>query len=336
MSAVTRVGLQAAFGQDYRCRGTERSDGKMGADLQIEQVRLQDKNMSVSLLNYGAITQGWWIDDTPLILGYDDPQAYLRDPFYQGAIVGRVANRIKGASFDLAGTRNRLDPNEGANTLHGGAEGLSRQIWTLQQLSNREAVMSYLSPDGEGGFPGEVRFELHVSLRFPNLNYTITAQPDRPTPISIAQHNYYTLGSSAGVEDFTLKVNAGHVLETDAQGVPTGNLQDVQNTALDFRSPGRPGKNVDHFYVLNSDRDAQQPIVTIDAANGLGVRVFSNQTGAQVYTAGSLRAPFHAGAGLCIEPSGYPNAPNISGFPSLVFSPERPYHQTLTLKLTGT
>ncbi len=336
MSAVTRVGLQAAFGQDYRCRGTERSDGKMGADLQIEQVRLQDKNMSVSLLNFGAITQGWWIGDTSLILGYDDPQAYLRDPFYHGAIVGQVANRIKGASFDLAGTRYRLDPNEDANTLHGGAEGLSRQIWTLQQLSDREAVMTYLSPDGEGGFPGEVRFELHVSLSFPNLTYTITAQPDRPTPISIAQHNYYTLGSPVGVQDFSLRINAGHVLETDAQGVPTGNLQDVQNTTLDFRTPGRPGKNVDHFYVLNSDRDAQQPIATIDAANGLGLRVFSDQTGAQVYTAGSLGAPFHAGAGLCIEPSGYPNAPNINAFPSMVFSPERPYHQTLTLKLTGT
>ncbi len=309
---------------------------KMGAALQIEQVRLQDKNMSVSLLSYGAITQGWWIDDTPLILGYDDPQAYLHDRFFIGAIIGRVANRIKGAAFDLDSTRYRLDPNEGANTLHGGDEGLSRQIWTRQQLSEREAVMTYLSPDGEGGFPGEVRFELHVSLCFPNLTYTITAQPDRPTPISIAQHNYYTLGSPAGVEDFTLQVNAGHVLETDAQGVPTGNLQDVQHTPLDFTQPGGPGKNVDHFYVFDSDRDAQQPIATIDAANGLGLRVFSDQAGAQVYSAGALGAPFPAGAGLCIEPSGYPNAPNISAFPSMVFSPERPYHQTLTLKLTGT
>lgn len=304
--------------------------------MQIEQVRLQDKDMSVSLLNYGAITQGWWIDDTPLILGYGDPQAYLNDPFYHGAIVGRVANRIKGAGFDLEGTRYRLNPNESANTLHGGTEGLSRQIWTLQQLSDREAVMSYLSPDGEGGFPGEVRFVLHVSLNFPNLIYTITAQPDRPTPISIAQHNYYTLGSPVGVQDFSLRIDAGHVLETDAQGVPIGNLQDVQNTALDFTHPGRPGKNIDHFYVFDSDRDAQQPIAAIDAANGLGLRVFSDQAGAQVYSAGSLGAPFHAGAGLCFEPSGYPNAPNISAFPGMVFSPERPYHQTLTLKLTGT
>lgn len=308
---------------------------EMGAELQIEQVRLQDRNMSVSLLNYGAITQGWWIGDTSLILGYDNPQAYLNDPFYLGAIVGRVANRIKGAGFDLEGTRYRLNPNESANTLHGGAEGLSRQIWTLQQLSDREAVMSYLSPDGEGGFPGEVRFELHVSLRFPNLTYTITAQPDRPTPISIAQHNYYTLGSPAGVEDFSLRIDAAHVLETDEQGVPTGKLQDVQNTVLDFRTPGCPSKNVDHFYLFNSDHDAQKPIAAIDAANGLGLQVFSDQAGAQVYSAGSLGAPFHAGAGLCIEPSGYPNAPNINAFPSMVFSPERPYHQTLTLKLTG-
>ncbi len=308
----------------------------MGADLQIELVRLQDKNMSLSLLNYGAITQGWWIGDTSLILGYDDPRAYLRDPFYHGAIVGRVANRIKGAGFDLAGARYRLDPNEGANTLHGGAEGLSRQIWTLRKLSDREAVMTYLSPDGESGFPGEVRFELRVSLSFPNLTYTVTAQPDRPTPISIAQHNYYTLGSPAGVEDFSLRIDAGHVLGTDAQGVPTGNLEDVRNSALDFRTPGRPGKNIDHFYVFDNDRNTQQPIATIDAVNGLGLHIFSDQAGAQVYSAGSLGAPFHVGAGLCVEPSGYPNAPNISGFPSMVFSPERPYHQTLTLKLTGT
>ncbi len=308
----------------------------MGAALQIEQVRLYDKKMSVSLLSYGAITQGWWIDDTRLILGYDDPQAYLHDRFFLGAIVGRVANRIEGARFDLDGARYRLSANEGANTLHGGAEGLYRQNWTLQQLSDREAVTTYLSPDGEGGFPGEVRFELRVSLSFPNLTYTITAQPDRPTPISIAQHNYYTLGSPAGVEDFSLCIDATHVLEMDAQGVTTGNLQAVQNTALDFTQPGRPGTNVDHFYVFDSDRDTQQPVATIEAANGLGLHVFSDQAGAQVYSAGALGAPFPAGAGLCIEPSGYPNAPNISAFPSMVFSPERPYHQTLTLKLTGT
>ncbi|WP_319544322.1 hypothetical protein [Ruegeria conchae] len=164
-----------------------------GKPHQIETAILTDGNMRVSVLNYGAITQGWWYKDHPLILGFEDPNEYLADTRYLGAIVGRVANRISGAKFDLEGASFELNANEGKNTLHGGDDGLSKQFWDLRQFVQNEVFLNYVSRDGEAGFPGEISFEVRICLQGPRLVYSITAQPDRPTPISIAQHNYYTL-----------------------------------------------------------------------------------------------------------------------------------------------
>ena len=121
----------------------------------IETATLTDGNMRVSVLNYGAITQGWWYGDVPLILGFEDPNEYLTDTRYLGAIVGRVANRIRGAAFDLDGASFELNANEGKNTLHGGDDGLSKQFWELKQIAQNEVFLSYVSRDGESGFPGE-------------------------------------------------------------------------------------------------------------------------------------------------------------------------------------
>ncbi len=301
----------------------------------IEEVALQDGSMRVSLLSCGAITRGWWFNETPLILGYDNPQDYLNDRNYLGAIVGRVANRIGGAAFTIGGTRFELSANEGRNTLHGGVSGLSRVNWRITQVSGREAVLSVISPDGDNGFPGRVRFEVRVSLEEPRLTYTISAVPDRPTPVSIAQHNYYSLGDGASVLDHHLKLAARQRLELDGQGVPSGRLVDVGNGRLDFRegrAVGVVSGDIDHYFVFDPDRDPQQPVAQLAAPSGCAIAVYSDQPGAQVYAGGHLSAPFGAGAGLCIEPSGYPNAVNIPVFPSVLCTPEKPYHQTLTLE----
>ncbi|NVO54710.1 galactose mutarotase [Rhodobacteraceae bacterium B1Z28] len=294
--------------------------------------------MKVSLLNYGAITQGWWINDTPLILGYDKPQDYLTDPFYLGAIVGRVANRMGGAQFKLGDVQYALSANEGSNTLHGGVAGLSRQHWSLEQISSVEAVLNYTSPDGENGFPGEVRFEVRVYLSFPRLTYSISAQVDRPTPISVAQHNYYSLGSDRNVSDNCLKLASNGFLDIDNQGIPSGLVRGVRENGLDFISSkpiGDTAMDIDHYFVFAPNRDHQRPVAEVGAPSGFKLSVYSDQPGAQVYTAAHLSDPFQSGAGLCIEPSGYPNAPNISSFPAIICSPDNPYHQTLILEISG-
>nr|WP_256364012.1 aldose epimerase family protein [Ruegeria sp. 6PALISEP08] len=302
----------------------------------IERVVLEDGDMSVSLLSYGAITQGWWIGQTPLILGYDAPQDYLTDPYYLGAIVGRVANRVSGATFALLGEVHRLTANEGNNTLHGGPVGLSKVNWTVDKIAPNQAVLSMNSPDGDGGFLGAVRFEIGVELAYPCLTYTITAHPDRPAPISIAQHNYYSLGCPQGILECHLKLKATHSLELNESAIPTGRILNTDAENLDFshnRVIGQEAGHLDHYFVFESGRDVTMPVAEVETPSGLRMNVYSDQPGAQVYAAAHLSDPFRPGAALCIEPAGYTDAVNNPTFPSVICTPEKPYHQKLTLEI---
>ncbi|WP_143226538.1 aldose epimerase family protein [Actibacterium pelagium] len=303
----------------------------MSADT-IESVELVDGSMRVALLSYGAITQGWWLGDTPLILGYEAPADYLTDPFFMGAIVGRVANRISGARFSMNGAEFLLDANEGANCLHSGAMGLARQNWIAEKVSQQEARFSLLSEDGAGGFPGRVVFTVSVKLQAPRLTYTFFAQPDRPTPISLAQHNYYTLGEDTALH-LKLKLASDRCLAKRDDGIPTGELNKASGN-LDFGTFRRLGDapELDHFYTFRSP-GMDQPIAELRAPSGLGMRVWSDQPGAQVYTGRGLSTPFTKNGGMCIEPSGFPNAPNVASFPSMIFTPDQPYRQVLALEI---
>ncbi|MGV6805453.1 MAG: aldose epimerase family protein [Ruegeria sp.] len=298
---------------------------------------LVDGDMTVSVLSYGAITQGWWLKDTPLILGYRNPEAYRDDNNYVGAIVGRVANRIGGARFDLDDEHFRLDANEGQNTLHGGSVGLSHQDWDLDLISPNDALLSCVSEDGAGGFPGKVRFEVTISLQAPQLIYSISAWPDRPTPISIAQHNYYTLGVPRNVSKLTLVLASDRFLETDEQGVPTGLISDATRAGLDFSLPreiGQASQDLDHYFVFRSGADPKSPVARLVAPSGLTMNVYSDQPGAQVYSGAHFSKPLGQSGGVCIEPSGYPNATNVGTFPSMIFSPDNPYRQVLALEIS--
>lgn len=305
--------------------------------VRIDSVVLTDHTMSVSLLSFGAVTQRWSVNDTPLILGYESPQDYLTDPYYLGAIVGRVANRIGGAELRFEGARYPLSANEGANTLHGGKTGLSRQNWKLSQTAENKAVLGLVSPDGDNGFPGEVQFEIRVLLNYPRLTYVLSAKPDRPTPISLAQHNYYTLGSIGGVVKTRLKLASDRVLDLDDQGIPTGAMRRAGDAGLDFTVPksiSGAAAELDHFFVFDPERNPQTPVVEIAGDSGLKLNVYSDQPGAQVYAAAHLSDPFHPGGGVCIEPSGFPDAVNIPSFPTIICTPDRPYRQTLELEIS--
>ncbi|RLK07206.1 aldose epimerase family protein [Ruegeria conchae] len=308
-----------------------------GKPYQIETAILTDGNMRVSVLNYGAITQGWWYKDVPLILGFDDPTAYLTDTRYLGAIVGRVANRISGAKFDLEGASFELNANEGKNTLHGGDDGLSKQFWDLKQIAQNEVFLSYVSRDGEGGFPGEISFEVRICLQGQRLVYSISAQPDRPTPISIAQHNYYTLGAAGGIDEHKLKLASNWYLEIDDQGVPSGRVLATNENGLDFSTAntiGSVSEGIDHYFCFDHDRDPKTLVAEITSLSGLALTVYSDQPGAQVYSGYEMTKPRRASHGVCFEPSGYPNAPNTSSFPSIIYTPENPYRQELNLEVS--
>lgn len=304
---------------------------------QIEGAVLNDGKMRVSLLSYGAITQGWWYKGLPMILGYENPQDYVTDTNYLGAIVGRVANRIGAARFDLGNVRYELDANEGRNTLHGGHVGLSHQYWNLEQTSAAEAVLRLTSPEGDSGFPGVIRFELRVRLDDPSLIYSISAIPDRPTPISIAQHNYYCLGTTGDNQGHRLRLASNRYLEVDDQGIPSGEIKDAKEGGIDFstlKMISAASADLDNYFVFDHTRDYGSPVADLTAPSGLKLSVWSDQAGAQVYSGSHLAKPFRKWGGLCIEPSGYPNAPNIPAFPSIICTPDTPYEQTLVLKIS--
>lgn len=298
----------------------------------MDAARLNAGNMEVTLLSYGAITRDWRIGDRPVVLSYDDPADYGNDPYYVGAIAGRVANRIAGGRFMLDGEMVELPLNDGMNHLHGGPRGLSKRFWDMEADSAGNAVrLTCTSGHGDGGYPGAARFEVVVRLEKTRLTYEMRAEVDRPTPINIAQHNYYAL-APAGLADHVLQIAAEEYLPTDTTCIPTGERLPVAGTELDFRSPhsiGLPVPEIDHCMVLSG----AAPAAVLSAPGGPELRFFTDEPGLQFYTGGHLGAPFQPFSALCLEPQGFPDALNRPDFPSIIATPDAPYSQVLTIEV---
>ncbi|WP_306046142.1 aldose epimerase family protein [Nioella sp. MMSF_3534] len=317
----------------------------------IREFRLEDGGVALSLLNLGCITRGWWVPlggtSVPVVLGFDDPAEYLQNPTYMGVIAGRVANRIGGARFSLDGRDHRLTANEGANQLHGGAGGLHSRIWQAETEGARAVRFTYVSPDGEEGYPGRASFEVTVRLDGARVTYDMAATVDRPTPINMAQHSYYSLGTEHLSRAARFTCPADRYTPVDSSLIPTGDIAPVKSTRHDFRAGAvlveadPEGMGTDLNFVLPEGRDPARPVAELLAPNGLHLRMWSDQPGLQVYTGHGLPnlRSAHAGqriapwAGIALEPQGFPNAVNCPTFPSIIVTPEQPYHQRLTVEI---
>lgn len=301
----------------------------------VDMGRLVAGNMEVNLLSFGATTRDWKIGGRSVILGYDDPAEYGDDPFYLGIIAGRVANRIAGSRFTLAGEEVVLDANIGPNHLHGGPRGLGKRFWQMEADSAGNALrLSYVSGHGDGGYPGRASFEVVVSLTDTRLSYEMRATVDRPTPIALAQHNYYTL-TGGTIWDHILAVPAAEYLDVDEGLIPTGARSPVDGTALDFRVPRPIGDAAPNREVLDSCLvlDGSEPVAELTAPGAPTLRFYSNQPGLQVYNGAYLDHPFAPFTGLCLEPEAFPDAVNHPGFPSMIVTPDAPYLQTLSIEV---
>ncbi len=310
-------------------------------------MRLESAVAAVSVLNYGAITRSWEVhaQGKPLsvVLGYKDLHQYLADPFYLGAIVGRVANRTANGRFRLNGKTCQLTQNEGRHHLHGGIKGLGRRLWQMERDGARRLRLRYLSPDGEEGYPGTVRFTVDMALSGSRLTYDMRAVPDRPTPINLAQHNYYNLAGGQGdIFDHSIRIQAAQYTPTDGEGIPTGQVCDVEGTPLDLRKtvalhrvdPERKG--IDSNLLFDPGRDRKKPVAELRAPNGLRLRMWSDQPGLQLYTGAGLKRPaFRAFTGMCLEPQYPPDCLNNPGFCAIIATPEAPYRQVLTVDING-
>ncbi len=324
-------------------------------DTSLRQAVLEAGDVRVSLLNLGATTRGWFVPCgealVPVVLGYTSPGAYLNDDVYLGAIVGRVANRTSGGRLVIDDEIYQLSQNEGQTHLHGGQRGLNRRFWEMEGDTAANAIrFTYQSPGGEEGYPGTVDFSVTVTLKGNCVTYEMEARTDRPTPINLAQHNYYNLMGGGEIWGHHLTCIADRRTPVDGRGLPTGEVLPVDASRFDFRDltalgamdPGAEG--MDMNVVFPEGRNLDAPVAQLTAPNGLHLKMWSDQPGAQLYTAKHLTArpggwtdkslwPFH---GVCIEPQAPPDALNQPGFSAILIDPDQPYHQRLSIEISET
>lgn len=318
----------------------------------VDEVVLDSGEARIAVMNYGCVIRDWRVPaqggEVPCVLGFEDFAPYPEHSKSFGIIAGRVANRTARGQFTLAGQKFQLPVNNGPNHLHGGPEGLGKRLWEMELDGPNAVILRYFSPDGEMGYPGAVDFVVRFALEHATLRCRITGHPDRPTPINLAQHNYYNLGSTDTVLDHHLRVSAARYTPVDDTQIPTGVFAPVAETVLDFRTEARvgdvdpAGSGADHNLVLDADRDPAEPAARLTAPDtGLTLKLWTDQPGIQLFTAkpmhithpghdGTLYGPF---GGLCLEPQHFPDSLNQPDWPSIICTPDAPYQQELSLQI---
>ena len=311
-----------------------------------------EKGMHVTLSNYGGIIQSIIVPNkvgkaVDVVLGFEHIQEYWLEEYlenypYFGAIIGRYANRIANGKFAVDGKSYQVSTNAGKHQLHGGNSGFDKKVWEVLSSSNQELVLTYLSKDGEEGFPGNVLVHMRFNLAETNeLSISMTAQTDEATPINLTHHGYFNLEGSGHIGSQVLQIASNHMLKQDADYVPTGELRAVEGTAYDFTKPKAIASDwdasmgYDQTFVLNSVN--QKAAATVFAPqSGICMELFTNQPSIQFYTAKHL-TPMKGKNGLdygpftafCLEDQIHPDAVNQPHFPNTLLRPGEIYiHET--------
>jgi len=318
---------------------------------------------SIQLSNYGATWVSALIPDSngvlaDVLLGYTGLDGYLSDSNYMGSTVGRFANRIKNAGFTLNGCKYDLDKNDGENTNHGGFSGFNTQVYDADVTGN-SVVFSLNSPDGEGGFPGNV--SLKVSYSFSGdlkvlIQYKATT--DKDTYLNLTNHAYFNLAGSGSVVTHLLSIPSDNILETDECFIPTGKMIPVSDTVFDFTRMRTIDSRMDehnqqliwnkgynHCYPLVNHHvsNTLQPAATLyDPLSGRQLQLFTTLPSVLIYTAGFLNSqlPGKSGSryqpfeGICLEAQFFPDSPNHSHFPSCLLQPDEVYHHSIEYHFT--
>jgi len=307
--------------------------------------------LGIAVTNAGAAWMSCLVPvngcEREVLLGYQTAADYLIQPGYLGAIVGRHANRIAGASFELEGRNIRLQANEGEHQLHGGAGGFHRKLWEIVSHSGDRLELALTSPDGDQGFPGELKVSALYRVEPPlTVSITLEATTTAPTLCNLSSHAYFNLdGDAADIRSHRLQIAADRYLPVRADLIPTGEQAAVAGTPFDFRSPRRIGEALqalegampachDHCW-LGGNATLQSSDAT------LTLELHSAAPGLQFYAGEFLaRAPDREGrphaahAGLALEPQALPDSPHHPEWPQpdAVLRPGDTYRQTLTYR----
>jgi aldose 1-epimerase len=330
--------------------------GTMPDGRAVERFTLASRNgVSITVLSYGGVIQSIFVPDrrgdlADVALGYDTLDEYRADRSYFGALIGRYANRIRGARFSLDGREYTVAANADGNQLHGGVRGFDKVVWSVEPIEvhgDPALRLEHVSPDGDEGYPGTVRVRVtYVLTRDGALDVDYAATTDAATPINLTQHSYFNL-AGAGVGDILgheLELAASRFTPVDAALIPTGELRPVAGTPFDFSTPERIGARIglpdeqlrlaggyDHNFVI--DRDAASELVLAarltERESGRGIDVHTTQPGIQFYSGNFLDGsvpgkggvPHRYRSGLALETQHFPDSPNQPAFPSTILRP---------------
>ena len=334
--------------------------GTIGVDS-IFQYTLSNKNgMIVKIINYGGTVTDIMAPDKSgkmgnVVLGYDSLAGFLQtgNPYF-GCLVGRYANRIANAKFTLDGKEYSLAPNNDGNTLHGGNKGFDKVIWTVKAFSDSSISLSYLSKDGEEGYPGNLSADVVYSLGNDNsLKIEYKATTDKPTPVNLTNHCYFNLsaGADSTILDHDLMLKADKYTPVNVKLIPTGKIDDVKAGPMDFTAAKKIGRDLaqvtggyDHNWVLNKSGNNLDMIASLyHPASGRYMEVYTTEPGIQFYSGnflnGTLKntrggATYIKHAGLCLETQHFPDSPNQPGFPNTILKPGETYTQTTVYKFS--
>lgn len=310
----------------------------------------------VDLIPFGAAVRSIRTPDrtgrpVDICLGYDTAEEYLTQGACLGGTLGRCASRIGGAGFSIGGREFRLTANEGANTLHGGAAGFHKKLWSYTPGSDC-VTFSLDSPDGEEGFPGNFHADVSYILRGGVLIIDYRAVCDRDTVASLSNHTYFNLAGhgSGSVADHVVTLRAGRFTPCGAGNIPTGEIALVDGTPLDLRGGVLLAERLedplladtrgyDHNFVLDGGEEPAAEVYC--PSTGIAMELATTMEGLQFYTAGFLTdRPGKGGvrygqfAGLCLEAQHFPDAVNHPAFPSPILRAEEPYHETTVFRFS--
>lgn len=325
--------------------------------IQIPEITLHNSNgMEVSILSYGATIRSVFVPSSAgkkyeVCLGYDTIREYIENSGHFGGSIGRFANRIANAAFDLDGKHYELAANTPPNHLHGGIHGWDTKIWKYTtDTAENSVTFTCKSADGEEGYPGEVSVSAKFTVTEDNrMVIEYRAVTDKATPVNMTNHWYFNLNghASGDILDHELQLFADAYTEVDPGLIPTGTILPVDGTPLDFRTAktirqdfdavkNQPTGGYDHNYVLGEPGTFKKFAILKGNKSGITMTAFTNMEAFQLYTGNNIhdrkgkeKAEYHNFSAMCLEPHHFPDSVNKPQFPSPILRPgEEYYHHT--------
>ena len=321
-------------------------------------------NMEVCITNFGGRIVSVMVPDREgvmrdVVLGFDSIRDYITIPSDFGASIGRYANRINQGRFTLDGVEYVLPRNNYGHCLHGGPNGFQYQVYDARQTGPQELELTYLSKDGEEGFPGNITCKVLMTLTADNaIDIRYEAETDQPTIVNMTNHSYFNLDGDAGSNsDHLLTIDADYYTPVDSTFMTTGEIAPVEGTPMDFRTATpvgariddfdfvqlKNGNGYDHNWVLNTQRDITHKCVTLESPKtGIVLDVYTNEPGIQVYAGNFLDGTimgkkgivYNQRASVCLETQKYPDTPNKPDWPSAVLRPGEKYNSHCVFKFS--